>query len=106
MSSVDLVSNLVLFLSIALIIVFILMLLWGFVFSNNKDGFEPTKAMKYGLGVVITIAVFFAVLWAGGWSGGLYNFLFEQEWSSALWTNLIFLVLIGIALAVIVRSKK
>lgn len=105
LSSLDLVSNLILFLSIALIIVFILLLLWGFVYSGEK-GFTPTKSMKVGLGAVITISVVIAVIWAGGFGGNLYNFLFEQNWSSSLWTNLIFLVLIGVALAVVIKSKK
>lgn len=105
LSSVDLVSNLILFLSIALIIVFILMLLWGFVYSG-KDGFTPTKTMKYGLGAVITISVIVAVIWIAGVGGNLYNFFFQQSWSSALWTNLVFVVLIGIALAVVIKSKK
>ena len=105
LSSLDLVSNLILFLSIALIIVFILMLLWGFVYSG-KEGFVPTKTMKLGLGAVITISVVIAVIWVAGVGGKLYNFFFEQSWSSSLWTNVIFLILIGVALAAVINFKS
>ena len=98
------VSNMILFLSVAIVIVFVVLMLWGFVFST-KDGFVMTNAMKVGLFVVITISLIIWILWAAGVSGKAYDFLFNQSWSEAFWTNLIFVVLIGVALAAVIRGS-
>ena len=98
------VSNMILFLSVAIVIVFVVLMLWGFVFST-KDGFVMTNAMKVGLFVVITISLIIGILWAAGVGGRTYGFLFSQSWSEAFWTNLIFVVLIGVALAAVIRGS-
>lgn len=99
------VENMMLFLSVALVIMFVILLLWGFIYSS-KDGFSLTKPMKVGLGVVFTIATIFAVFWATGISGKVYDFLFGQSWSNVFWTNFIFIVLIALALGVVIKSAK
>lgn len=101
------VTNMILFLSVALVIMFVVLLLWGFIFASEK-GFELPRGMKTGLAIVIGIAVVIAILWATGLGGpgGVYDFLFKQSWSEAFWTNLIFVVLIGIALGVIIKNAK
>jgi len=100
------VGNMILFLSIAIVIVFVVLLLWGFVFSKEGGGFEFTSGMKWGLFTAITIALVIGILWSFGVTGKVYDFLFQQSWSEALWTNLIFLVLIGVALAAVIKSSK
>lgn len=100
------VENMILFLSVALVIMFVVLMLWGFIFAKEK-GFELTSGMKWGLFGVVTVALVIAILWATGVSeSSLYNFLFGKPWSEAFWTNLIFIVLIGIALGVIVKGAK
>ena len=99
------VSNMILFLSVAMVIVFVVLLLWGFVFSTSKEGFVMTSGMKWGLFAVVTIALIIGILWAAGVSGKTYDFLFGQSWSEAFWTNLIFIILIGVALAAVIRSS-
>lgn len=99
------VENMMLFLSVTLVIMFVILLLWGFIYSS-KDGFSLTKPMKVGLGVVFTIATIFAVFWATGISGKVYDFLFGQSWSNVFWTNFIFIVLIALALGVVIKSAK
>ena len=98
------VNNLILFLSVAMVIVFVVLLLWGFIFSTEK-GFVLTDGMKVGLFVVVTIALIIGILWAAGVSGRVYDILFQQSWSEAFWTNLIFVILIGVALAAVIRSS-
>ncbi len=102
------VSNLILFLAIALIVVFIVLLLWGFVmggtslniFENSKPGF------KIFVGVLILVGVTIAVLWAAGVdTGGLLGKLFNSDWSESFWTNVLFFVLVAIALAVMLRTS-
>lgn len=100
------VNNLILFLTVALVCVFVVMLLWGFVFGNIKDGFKPEPWMKTVLAVILGVAVIIAIIWATGVFDGLGNQLFAQSWSKAFWTNLGFIVAIAIALALVIGKKN
>ncbi len=100
------IENLILFLIIALVIVFVVLLLWGFVFGDIKEGFKPEKWMKFILGGLIGIAAIFAILWATGLQDKLVDFFSGKSWSSALWTNLVFILVIAAALAIVLRQQK
>ena len=56
------VSNMVLFLSVALVIVFVVLILWGFIFSKEGGGMELNPSMKMGLFIVVTFAIIYAIL--------------------------------------------
>ena len=98
------VGNLILFLTVALIVVFVGLLIWGFL-SGGEAKIEGTGIKIVG-GIVTVIVVVLAVIWATDWTGGVLNFLFGQSWSSALWTNVSFIAVIAIALALILKSSK
>ena len=102
------VANLVQFMSVGLVIIFVGLLLWGFV--SGKGSLENTKALK-AAAIIIPIALFFAVLWATGLGSplvrgiqSLFNFLFDSSWSGSFWTNAIFIAVIAIAIAVVLKS--
>ncbi len=97
------VENLILFLTVAVVVLFVAMLLWGFV-SGQPLKVENT-ALKWVVGVAIIIAVIIALLWASGIEGSAFDFLFRQSWSSDLWTNVAFIAVIAIALVIILKSK-
>ena len=99
------VANMILFLSVALVIMFVVLIIWGFIFSGEK-GFSLTKTQKMGLGVVSSVAIVIGTLWAFGVTGKVYDYLFSNNWSEAFWTNLIFIVLIAVALGVVVKEAK
>ncbi len=96
------VENMILFLTVTLVCVFVVLLLWGFVFGDEK-GFTTQKWMKWVLGIVIGAAFIGAILWATGWSAGVGNFLSTQ---SQIWTNIAFVVVIAVALALVLIGKK
>ncbi len=103
----EIVSNLILFLTIAIIIVFIVLLIWGFIMGGDSlKLFENAPiGLKITIGVLIVVAVLIAVLWAAGVdAGGLLGKLFNSPWSESFWTNVLFIVLVAIALAVILRT--
>ncbi len=109
------VNNLVLFLAIGLVIIFVTMLLWGFVSGGESSLFSKPGGMRTIIMVALFIAVIIGVIWAfgipfSGGNGSITNLLFNQVWSQPFWTNLIFVVLIGIALALVIgignRGKK
>jgi len=96
------VGNMILFLTVALVCVFVVLLIWGFIFGD-KEGFKLEKWMKWVLGIVVGIAFVWAVLWATGWTSEVGSFLSSQ---SQIWTNIAFVVVIAIALALVLIEKK
>lgn len=101
------ISNMILFLTVSLVVVFVFMLLWGFVMGENIKIDKPV--VKWISAVLIFIAVIIAVLWATGSIGiftSIYNLLFYQTWSKEFWTNAIFILLIAAALGTMIKKTK
>jgi hypothetical protein len=96
------VGNMILFLTVALICVFVVLLLWGFIFGD-KEGFKLEKWMKWVLGIIVGIAFIWAILWATGWTAQVSSVF---SGSSAIWTNIAFVVVIAIALALVLMAKE
>jgi hypothetical protein len=101
------VGNLILFLTVAIIIMFVGLLLWGFISGYEIKG-DILKAgfAKWIAGIIIIISVIGAVLWATGIWDSFYNLLFRQSWSSSLWTNIAFIAVVAGALAVVLKSAS
>lgn len=100
----EVVGNLILFLTVALVVVFVILMLWGFATGGELK--IESSGLKVGIGIVVLIAVVLAVLWATGIQGGVFDLLFYQSWSGTFWTNVIFVVAIAGALALVLRSGK
>ena len=99
------VGNLILFLTVAIVVMFVALLLWGFVSGKEGLKFEDApKPLKYLIGIVILVAVVLALLWALGVQGTFFDFLFRSSWSSEFLTNVVFIVVVIIALVVIIRG--
>lgn len=102
------VGNMILFLTVALVVMFVALMLWGFASGSDlKDNiFGESKAVKGIIIAVIIIAVVAALMWAMGLSSSLIDLLFRQNWSSSFWTNAAFIVAIAVALAVALKGGK
>ena len=101
------VGNLILFLTVSIVVMFVALLLWGFVAGEKGLKFEEApKALKYIIGIAIVIAVIIALLWALGAEGSFFDFLFRSNWSNEFFTNVVFIVVVIIALVIIVRGGK
>jgi len=100
------VGNLILFLTVSIIVVFVGLLLWGFISgSNMKEGtFTGSKGLKITAGIVVLIAVIIAVLWATGVESNILEFLFGSNWSGEFWTNFAFVAVVVIALALVLKG--
>jgi hypothetical protein len=111
-SPVLVVSNLILFLTIALVVMFVGLLLWGFIAGDEGLKYDKIpKQLKSVILIAILVALFFGTLWAVGiegetFIGNIGDFLFGQEWSSTFWTNAAFIVVIVIALALVLKGTK
>ncbi len=101
------VGNLVLFLTVSIVVVFVGLLLWGFISGSElKADFLKNKGIKITAGIVITIAVILAVLWATGIQNSVWDFFFRNTWSGEFWTNFFFVAVIIIALVVVLAGKN
>lgn len=100
------VNNLILFFTVSIVVLFIALLLWGFV-SGGEAKLPDSKPLKLGAGVAIILAVTIALLFIFEIEGALFDFLFRQSWSGEFWTNLAFIVvIIGALVAVLVTGKE
>lgn len=96
------VSNLILFLTIAIIVAFVGLLLWGFL-AGEEPKIAGDNFKKVVAGVII-VALVIAVIWAAGWWDNALSFFGSQNLASTFWTSLIFIVVIAVAIAVAVKS--
>ncbi len=101
----DIVVALVPFLAVTLVIIFIFMLIFGFVSASDK-GFELHKGLKITFGILIGIALIIAVIVATGQWAVVYNILFTEEWSNNVWSNVFLLAVIVGAIALVVSTGK
>ena len=101
------VGNLILFLAVALVVMFVGLLLWGFAAGGEVK--VPDK-LKVPVFILIGIAVFAALLWALGTPGGFFrdafDFVFYSSWSKGFWTNAVFVIVIIAAVIAVVGKKK
>lgn len=105
------VANLVLFLTVALVTMFVGLLLWGFVAGEKGLNFgEAPGKLKWFIGIVIAIAVIAGLLWAVGVQGifftNLFGFVFKSSWSKDFWTNASFVAVVIIAIVFALGGAK
>ncbi len=96
------VENMILFLTVAIVLVFVILLIWGFIFGDEK-GFKAPDWMKWVLGIIAGISFIVAIIFATGINSQIGTFLSTQ---SQIWTNVTFIVVIAIALALILLTKE
>lgn len=99
------VGNLILFLTVALVVMFVALLLWGFVSRGELDVKIEKRGAKVALGILVFIIVIGAVFWATGIHTQIIDLLFKQTWSTNFWTNVVFAIMIAAALAIILGKK-
>lgn len=97
------VNNLVQFMTVGLFVVFVVLMLWGFI-SGNKDlsvGDGEGRKIHKAFAILIFGGVVFAVLWATGFGSGIVDglqkvltALFTSDWSSSFWTNALVVILV------------
>ena len=101
------VGNLILFLTVALVVIFVALLLWGFVSGGElKADFLSNKHVKWIVGIVVVVSVIIALLCSINVNLGIFNYPFSQKWSSGFWTNVIFIVVIAVAFALVIGKTK
>jgi len=96
------VNNLILFLTVTLVAVFVVLLIWGFISGESKNVLD-IKPIKWGLIVITGIAFVLALIWATGLWDNLQNYL-STGIGGTIFTNAIFVIVIAIALALVMKG--
>ena len=99
------VENLILFLTVALVAIFVVLLLFGFVFGD-ASAILASKPIKWILIVLTGIACIGGILWATGWYQNISSFFSDNLLSQTIVTNVVFVIVIAVALALILMEKK
>ncbi|VVB83481.1 Uncharacterised protein [uncultured archaeon] len=105
-SYTHIIQNMTLFLTVAIVCVFVILLVWGFISADEK-GFKLNETLKWILIVLAGIAFIAAIIFATGFNVQIQNFLSSKEGTSGtLFTNIIFIIVIAVALALVLKSQK
>ena len=99
------VSDLMLFLGVALVIVFVVWMIFGFAVGAEKTE-VTSKGLKAVIGIVVVLALIFFIFYTTGIYDEVYDWLFKNSWSSDVWTNVVFLVIIAAAIGVSLAGAK
>ena len=94
----NIIVNLIPFLAVSLVVILVFLLLWGMAYKEGA--FEVPEKIRWLFGGLAAVVVIIAVLYfSGGWT--YIKDMISGE-TSAWITNIVFIVLIGIAIAVVV----
>jgi len=96
------ISYMIPVLAVILTVLFVFLLIWGFVASGN-EGLQISKGMKIAIGVIATIVLIVTVVVVAGY-GDFFVSLFTS--GNNLWVNILMLLIIGAAIAVVLFSGK
>lgn len=109
---VIIVQNLVYYMTVALVVIFVSLFLWGFINGDAKNGFAVVDSEGKKIHKVFAFLIFgsiiFAILWATG-SGqavttfliNLFSKMFYSSGSASFWTNFVIIGFIGIFIALV-----
>jgi len=100
------VGNMVVFLSVAMVILFVILLLWGFAVGGDFSKPLSSKGMKWFFGILIGVSVITAVIYFSGYSADVSGWLYNQNWSNSFWSSVFFVVLVVAVLAFVLKPKK
>ena len=100
------VGNLILVLTIAIVLIFVGLLIWGFLVGGEAKVTLSETWLKWVVAIIIIIFVILAFFWSAGINPQVMDLLFNQSWSNTFWTNLSFIVVVAILMAVVIKSKS
>jgi CDP-diglyceride synthetase len=101
-TQVEWIRQFIVFLVIALVVLFVFMLLYGFAYAG-KEGFELAKGWKMAIAGIAFAAVVIATLMITGQWSRLYDFFT----SSSIGANVIFaIIIVGALIAVVFGGGK
>lgn len=103
-NAVGIITSLMPFLAVSVIVILVFLLLFSMVFQGEE--FKLHKGIKWVIGLLVAVAVVAAVLIAtGAWDYIRYEWLYGES-GGAIFTNVIFLIIVLAAIAVVLFGDK
>jgi hypothetical protein len=100
----DIVVQLMPFLVVCIIILFVFMLIFGFIMAK-KEGDMLNKGLKIALGIIFGLAILVAVLWITGAWTIISGWVTKEGYTNNILFNAILLAVIGGAIAIVITSS-
>lgn len=97
------IVKLVPFLAVSLVILFIFMLVWGFI-SGKTEGDVLGGGLKIALGIIFGFAIIVAILWVTGVWDKVVDITVRGESSGKIILTVLMLVVIGGAIAAVLAG--
>lgn len=104
------VNNLIQFMAVGLFVIFVVLILWGFVSGNGDLAVSDKEGKKIHklFAVLIFGSIIFAIIWISGLSENLFlsltklfSNLFYSSWSSTFWSNFMIVLIILVIIFVV-----
>jgi hypothetical protein len=105
LSPKQLVQNMIVFFAVAMVIIFIVLLLWGFAVGGDFSKPLSSKGIKIFFGILIGAAVIIALLYFTGYTSIISDFLYAQNWGSSFWINVFFIIIVALILFLVLKKK-
>ncbi len=99
----DIIVKIIPFLAVVLVILFVFMLLYGFL-AGKKEGDVLHKGVKIALGIILGLAVIVAILILTGTWDVVYGAVIKGKYAGKIWLNVLLIALIGGALAIVLST--
>ncbi|HLD97853.1 MAG TPA: hypothetical protein VI815_00850 [Candidatus Nanoarchaeia archaeon] len=101
------ISKLMPFLAVAVVILLVFLILYGFVASSNEKGLIIPPSVQWGFFVLIVIAVIIAVIWATGQLDTVYGWVVNGGQPTGIATNILLVaIIVGAMIVVLAPWKK
>lgn len=97
----EIIVRLIPFLAVSLVVLFVFMLLYGFMWERKEGVLH--KGVKIALGIIIALAVLVAVLIITGAWDKIYDTLITKN-ASKVWLNVLLIAIIGGAMAIVLST--
>jgi len=104
-NAVGIINSLMPLLAVSVVVILFFLILFAMLFHGEEE-FKLHKGVKWVIGIVIAIVLITAVLISTGAWDYIYYDLFLGGASGAILTNLIFVVIIAVAIGVVVWGGK
>lgn len=100
------ITKVTVYAAVAAVVIFVFLLLYGFIASDNKEGLKLSSGVKIAGGIIVLIGLVIAVAWATGLLSYLTR-IFSMDNGSAIWANILLIaVIIGMIAMVLSTGEK
>ena len=100
------ITKITVYAAVAAVVIFVFLLLYGFIASDNKEGLKLSSGIKTAGGIIVLVGLVIAVAWATGALTYLTGVLSGAS-GGAIWANVLLVaVIVGMVALVLGTGEK